>query len=490
MTHHSASKKAFRMGEGKKGCRRSLMPSSKNALFLLLSSFLYFPGRRGAAAAFAPARSRYRAAVRSSAIPTLRSVSSDDGQDSECQQLLGRRETLTRVAAAAVASATDFRIFSTPEIANADDEMSNGEPVRFGASWSAADGLRSSDGSFVTFDLSAYKAMRDDPSRTPYFRRALTERLNASPGGPESASVLDLGTGPFALFAILAAEAGAGKVYAIESDPECARNARALIKKAGWSDVITVLEGFSTDVTLPNDDRVDVVVAEIVGSVASEEGAYATISDAHARFVKEPNDPASWIPNRIQTYAAPASYTLHNMFGPPDFDWNKLNGEPVRFNCRDEGLQLLSDPVLLEDISFADISRATQSAEKKAALSFEIDARRMEKNEGSLYANLRSGQLPEEQATAMAKATAHSFSGIAFWPRLVLDKGGSIVVNTRTYPEGGHQRSHWQTVLPICSERPIGDLKGGEKVVVSANFELSDSVTKSSLYNLKGQVFV
>ena len=48
---------------------------------------------------------------------------------------------------------------------------------------------------------------------------------------------------------------------------------------------------------------------------------------------------------------------LHNnLFTPLAFDWGKLNGEPVRFNCRDEGLELLSDPVLIEDIDFANPS--------------------------------------------------------------------------------------------------------------------------------------
>lgn len=153
--------------------------------------------------------------------------------------------------------------------------------------------------------------------------------------------VLDLGTGPFALFAIIAADNGAGKVFAIEANKEAAALARETVKKMGYEDTITILEGFSTDVSLPDGIKADFVVAEIVGSISTEEGAYGTILDAR-RFLKNPSDPNSWIPNRIQTYASPASYTLHDLFVPPAFDWSKLNGEPVRFNCRDEGLQLLS----------------------------------------------------------------------------------------------------------------------------------------------------
>eukprot|EP00663_Eupelagonemidae_sp_cell21sb_P007592 gene7592-2398_t len=35
--------------------------------------------------------------------------------------------------------------------------------------------------------------------------------------------VLDIGTGPYAVLAILAAEAGAQRVYAVEQDPDAAR---------------------------------------------------------------------------------------------------------------------------------------------------------------------------------------------------------------------------------------------------------------------------
>ena len=49
-------------------------------------------------------------------------------------------------------------------------------------------------------------------------------------------TVLDLGTGPYALFALQAAQAGAGKVFAIEGNPYAAAVARQTIKKAGYDD--------------------------------------------------------------------------------------------------------------------------------------------------------------------------------------------------------------------------------------------------------------
>ena len=197
--------------------------------------------------------------------------------------------------------------------------------VSFGASWTAVDGLNSleSKSQFVSFDVSAYKAMRDDPTRTPQFQKAIEAKLGNK---PENMVVVDLGTGPFALFALIAAQLGAGKVYAIEANPDAAQSARETIKKAAFDDIITVIEDFSSNVVL--DEKADFCIAEIVGSIASEEGAYATIRSAHSNLLKDPNNDSSWIPSRIQTYAAPASYTLHNLFGPPEFDWTKLK-DPV-----------------------------------------------------------------------------------------------------------------------------------------------------------------
>jgi hypothetical protein len=58
-------------------------------------------------------------------------------------------------------------------------------------------------------------------------------------------------------------------------------------------------------VTLP--EKVDLLVSELVGSIASEEGMYTSIRDAHLRHLKRPEEPLSYIPVRCQTVVAPAS---------------------------------------------------------------------------------------------------------------------------------------------------------------------------------------
>lgn len=359
------------------------------------------------------------------------------------------------------------------------------------ASWKSVDGLNTMEEdqkNFVGFDGKSYQAMISDQTRTPKFYKAMEDRIVDG-----QTTVLDLGTGPFAIFAIRAAELGAKKVYAIEANKEAARVAQETVDKKGYGDIITVLEGFSTDIELP--EKVDLIVAEIIGSIVSEEGVVATIADAHKRFAKNPTSTKSWIPTRVQTYASPASYTLHNMFGPPGFDWSKLNGDPVRFSCRDLGLQLLSDPQLVEDVVFADILNYGGKGKKKV-LKFTVDESRTKENTEELVKELQRNQLGKSEATRMAVATGKSFTGVAFWPRLILSENDtgdkSITISSREYPDGGHQRSHWQTVLPIMNDRPV-PVQGGDTIEVTANFEVPTGGSKADImtpasYKLDGTV--
>ena len=114
------------------------------------------------------------------------------------------------------------------------------------------------------------------------------------------------------------------------ADEASAKRARETIRDADLASVITVIEGLSTAVTLP--EKVDVCISETVGSIASEEGLYPTMADAHLRHVLRPTEEASWIPRRIQTRAAPACYALHHGVGHPAFAWLETSaaGGPPR----------------------------------------------------------------------------------------------------------------------------------------------------------------
>ena len=118
---------------------------------------------------------------------------------------------------------------------------------------------------------------RDDTTRTEAYRKAIQEVAHGK-------VVLDIGTGALALLAIFAAEAGASRVYAIEANAQACAKARQTVEERGLSHVVHVVEGLSTSVVLP--ERVDVITHEILGEIASIEGAPFVIRDAQQRYLK------------------------------------------------------------------------------------------------------------------------------------------------------------------------------------------------------------
>ncbi len=98
--------------------------------------------------------------------------------------------------------------------------------------------------------------MVSDPTRVTPFKQAIFQTCNGK-------RVLESGTGT-AILSILAARAGAKKVYAIEIDEAVAQFAQKNIEESGFSDIITLIIKDLKDVTLDDLDgeKVDVAIAE------------------------------------------------------------------------------------------------------------------------------------------------------------------------------------------------------------------------------------
>ncbi|WP_433366490.1 hypothetical protein ACQPZX_37830 [Actinoplanes sp. CA-142083] len=147
-------------------------------------------------------------------------------------------------------------------------------------------------GEYQVYDDHVYDAFDAADDRHRAYRDAVRA---AAPGKV----VVDIGTGRDALWAVEAAHAGARHVYAVEADPHFAARAAEAVESAGLTDRVTVLPGLSTDLALPT--RAEVCVSEIVGNIATAEGAIPTLDDARARLC---TPTCLWIPFRIQTFAA------------------------------------------------------------------------------------------------------------------------------------------------------------------------------------------
>jgi len=111
--------------------------------------------------------------------------------------------------------------------------------------------------------------------------------------------VVDVGTGT-GILSFFACEAGARRVYAIERE-HAADVASLLARQFGLGERITVLHARSSDVDLP--ERADVLVTEMLGSLAYNEGLLGVILDARRRFLVPD---ARIIPAQTDLWIAPA----------------------------------------------------------------------------------------------------------------------------------------------------------------------------------------
>lgn len=117
--------------------------------------------------------------------------------------------------------------------------------------------------------------MAAEPVRVDAYARAIARVV--APGS----IVADLGSGT-GLFTLLAARAGAARVYAIDTNP-AVWLARELAAENGFADRVVVYEASSLDVTLP--ERVDVVVSDMRGSFPLHHDHLAALHDASLRFL-------------------------------------------------------------------------------------------------------------------------------------------------------------------------------------------------------------
>lgn len=135
-------------------------------------------------------------------------------------------------------------------------------------------------------------AMLNDHERTRRYLDAIRDTVR--PGDV----VVDMGTGS-GVMAVAAARAGAARVYAIEATG-IAKAARRVFEATGVADRVILVEGYSTQIQLP--ERADVLVAEVIGNEPLAERILECTADAVRRFLKPD---AKLIPFRLRVMAVP-----------------------------------------------------------------------------------------------------------------------------------------------------------------------------------------
>jgi protein arginine N-methyltransferase 1 len=146
-------------------------------------------------------------------------------------------------------------------------------------------------------NLLMHQVMLGDRVRLDAYDKAMAEVMSTG------AVVADIGAGTLPLTA-LALRRGAARVYAVEADPQLAAVAARIIQASGWTDRVTLVAGDARTVRLP--ERVDVVVAELMGNLGPEEDMSRLLRIVTRRNLRRPG--GAVIPQRLVTYLAPVEF--------------------------------------------------------------------------------------------------------------------------------------------------------------------------------------
>lgn len=141
-----------------------------------------------------------------------------------------------------------------------------------------------------------YQDMLADQYRMQSYRRAIENVVN------EGDVVADLGTGTGVL-AMMAVQAGAKHVYAVENRPQIIPITRQIIKDNKMSDKITVIEGDARNIPLSED--IDVLINELIGDFGTDENIYECV-DAIASAHLQPG--GRILPAKLRTFLVPVEY--------------------------------------------------------------------------------------------------------------------------------------------------------------------------------------
>jgi predicted O-methyltransferase YrrM len=141
--------------------------------------------------------------------------------------------------------------------------------------------------------LAYQQVLLADARRNGAFQRALAARVR------RGASVLDLGAGT-GVWAVAAARLGARRVVAVEREAVLVPVIEALAREAGVADRVEVVRADARRVRLRRE--FDVVVGELVGNDAFEEGLVPLFERARERFLRPGG---ALVPERVALVAAP-----------------------------------------------------------------------------------------------------------------------------------------------------------------------------------------
>lgn len=207
------------------------------------------------------------------------------------------------------------------------------------------------------YTIHQYGDMMADQGRVEAYARAIRARVT-----PASA-VLDLGAGP-GMMTLLACQAGARKVYAVEPNG-IIEVARDLVAANEYADRVEFLEDVSTAIDLP--ERVDVIVSDLRGVLPLHLNSLPSVLDARDRFLKPHG---ALIPTRdIVWVAVVAAPELHARIASPwdealglDYAAGRRLAVNAEEKWRGTPASLVVEPQVWSDLEYATLARTQVNA--------------------------------------------------------------------------------------------------------------------------------
>ena len=198
------------------------------------------------------------------------------------------------------------------------------------------------------FPQSMHLAMVRDSVRVPAYVEAIGQAV--SPGD----IVLDVGSGTGVL-SILAAKAGAAKVYSVENS-SMAEYSKQVVAQNGLSDVIEVLPHNIFSDALPAISA-DVVISEFFGTFGIGENVIRIMDHVRNHYMKPDG---VMVPGNMDLWIAPVqcTYDYHQVTNwdrkIADIDFASV--QPLAYNAVyhvvENEIQLLAEPVMIKSIDF------------------------------------------------------------------------------------------------------------------------------------------
>ncbi|XP_045613339.1 uncharacterized protein [Procambarus clarkii] len=164
-------------------------------------------------------------------------------------------------------------------------------------------------------DAEIHRLMVSDSPRTKAYADAITTNKHLFSGK----IVMDVGAGTGILSLFMAA-AGAKKVYAVEASG-IGKVIQKVAEDNGFGDVIKVYNGKVEDLSLPENEKVDVIVSEWMGFYLLHESMLNSVIWARDNFLA---DDGTVFPSEARIYACPCS--LMSLYNEQIMFWDSVYG--------------------------------------------------------------------------------------------------------------------------------------------------------------------